>query len=801
MSRAFFPSPLNICRAMLFLSVVQLSACGSYEERAKSYYQHGLQLLAAHDYRRAEIELRNAVKYDKNLLPAWQGLAKAAELAHDWNNLLPALHNILALDPKDVAARVKLGQLLLAGGDFDEALQFVNDAKEADKHADLLALKAALLLKLNDASGAVTEAQAALKIDPDDADASLVLATDRFNRGDTKGALEILNSKPVTQRSGTAVDIFKLRIFEKTQDLQQAEALLKKLIGANPKQIAFEKELIRLYLSQHRDADAEKEQRAIVAADPTNVETELDLIRLLQTIKGPVAARQELVALINAGGNTFPYQLLLAQLALVQGNSSEGIGLLKKLVSSESSPDHVLTAQVTLAETYLSLGQTTEAEPIVSDILSKDSRDTRGLKLRASIRMDRGQVEDAIADLRQALGDQPQATDLMLMLAIAYERSGSIDLAKNEFADAMRVSNFDPTVSLNYVAFLRRRGNISSAEDVLADLASRWPKNVQILSALAQVKLLNHEWNGAQELAETIRSIDSNPIMADELLGAALAGQNKYDESIAAFQHAQAASPPSAQLMYALVRTYLRAGKKDRAVSFLQEVLKADPANAEAYVLLGSVQLASKSLEQARQSFSMAIEKQPENAMGYKALSDFYLAQGNNSEALEVLRDGLKKQPGSIALHFGLAGIFERTGDYGAAISEYETLFKKDPGSIVVINNLASLLADQRTDQASLDRARTLAATLQDSPLPQFKDTLGWVSYREGDYGMALPLLEDAAAALPQIALVHYHLGMAYVASGQSGKASDEFRLALEQAPDHELAQKIHAALRKIGTQ
>ena len=115
------------------------------------------------------------------------------------------------------------------------------------------------------------------------------------------------------------------------------------------------------------------------------------------------------------------------------------------------------------------------------------------------MRLDAGQLDLAIADLRQALNDQPRATDLMVMLAIAYEKSGTVDLAEKEFADAMRVSNFDPTVSLGYVAFLQRRGSVSRAEDVLVDLASRWPKNVQVLSALAQVRLSRQEWVGLRK--------------------------------------------------------------------------------------------------------------------------------------------------------------------------------------------------------------------------------------------------------------------------------------------------------------
>jgi tetratricopeptide (TPR) repeat protein len=120
---------------------------------------------------------------------------------------------------------------------------------------------------------------------------------------------------------------------------------------------------------------------------------------------------------------------------------------------------------------------------------------------------------------------------------------------------------------------------------------------------------------------------------------------------------------------------------------------------------------------------------------------------------------------------------------------------------MIISNNLASMLADHRTDKASLDRAQTLAASLRKSQVPQFKDTLGWVNYRQGDLKAALPLLESAATELPNIALVHYHLGMSYLGIGQPAKASEQFKLALNRAPDIDLEAKIKAELKNIVTQ
>jgi tetratricopeptide (TPR) repeat protein len=75
--------------------------------------------------------------------------------------------------------------------------------------------------------------------------------------------------------------------------------------------------------------------------------------------------------------------------------------------------------------------------------------------------------------------------------------------------------------------------------------------------------------------------------------------------------------------------------------------------------------------------------------------------------------------------------------------------------------------------------------------VPDFKDTSGWIAYRQGDFRAAVPLLEEAAAAHPELAAVHFHLGMAYLAIGGSDRASEQFKLALDEDPDSELMAKM----------
>ena len=73
-------------------------------------------------------------------------------------------------------------------GNVDQALDLANAAIELDsRNPKALAFKAAVLLKLKDSVGAKREAQAAADIDPANAEALIVLASERMMAGDTRG--------------------------------------------------------------------------------------------------------------------------------------------------------------------------------------------------------------------------------------------------------------------------------------------------------------------------------------------------------------------------------------------------------------------------------------------------------------------------------------------------------------------------------------------------------------------------------------------------------------------------------------
>jgi cellulose synthase operon protein C len=778
---------ISIClQTVAILSIVGLSGCGSPEQRAQDYYERGMALIAKNDDLNARLELLNAVKYKADKVEVWRALAGIDERTNAGTQAqFLDLRRIVELDPNDIDARLRLVRIMVAGGGAEAALKILDVAKEGDKpNANLHALKAAILARTNDPAGALREAQRAMEIDPNNAEAVGYVAARKASGGDPDGALKLLDGLRPDPKDETRVAVEKMEILLRKGDLQKAEPLLRKVIAQDPKQPAYRNQLIQVLIAQRRFDDAEKELRSRAEADPADSKAGLDLVRFLISVKGPEAARAELDARVKAGGDVFDYQMALAQLEATQGKADDATQLLETLAKSATTPARKATAQLVIAEIYLGKGNLAAAEPVISEILAADRRNVGALRLRASIKIDKGDIDGAVADLREALNDQPKSADLLMLLAVAYERGGKPELAERQYADAYKSSNLDPAVALRYVAFLQRKGDLSHAEDVLVEVAGRSPGNVQILSSLAQIRLSRKNWTGALAVADAIGRLGDKSGLADQIRAAALAGEDKVDESVSAMEAAHNAAPDSVGPVVALVSGYLKQGQQNKAMALLQEMKNKFPGNAQLLVLTGQALVAQNKDDEALQSLKAAVAQQPKDPIGYNALYEFYIRKKNLDSAMDVIQAGLHELPDNLNFRLALAGLQIQKGDNNAAIAAYESILKDQPKSIVAINNLVSLLLDNRSDKDSLDRALVLSDELKNTNVPQFQDTFGWAQYKRGDYKAAISILENAVLKIPSLAAVHYHLGMSYKAAGATDKAAEQFKAALGLEPD-----------------
>jgi cellulose synthase operon protein C len=785
---------------MVVLSMVGLAGCGSPESKAQSYYDRGMALIAKNDDLNARMELLNAVKYKSDKVEVWRALAGIDERTKA-QSLFTDLRRIVELDPNDLDARLKLVRIMLAGGATDAAQKMLDVAKEGDTpNANLHAVKAALLARTGDPAGALSEAQRAMEIDPNNVDAVGYIAARKASEGDADGALKLLAGLHPDPKDETRVTLEQIQILLRKGDMKTAEPLLRALIAQYPKQAAYRYQLIQILMAQRRFDDAEEQFRARVETSPADSKAGLELVRFLIAIRGQEAGRTELAARIRAGGDVFDYQIALAQLEVGEAKVDEAIQLLQTVAKSATTPARKATAQLNIAEIYLAKGNVAAAEPVIGEILDADRRNVGALRLRASIKIDKGNIDGAVADLREALTEQPKSADLLMLMALAYERGGKPELAERQYADAYKASNLDVNVALRYVAFLQRKGDLSHAEDVLTEVAGRNAGNVQILSSLAQIRLSRKNWAGALAVADVIGRLNDKNGVADQIRSAALAGENKIDESIAAMENAHKAAPDQAGPVVTLVAGYVKQGHPDKAMALLQEMTNKFPQNAQLLVLTGQVWAAQSKDDEAVQSYKAAVAAQPKDPIGYNALYEFYDRKKNWDAATDVIQAGLREQPGNFNFRLVLAGVQIQKGNNDAAIAQYQDILKDQPKSAVAINNLVSLLLDNRSDKDSLNQALALSDELKNANVPQFQDTFGWAQYKRGDYKAAVSVLENVAEKAPNLAAVHYHLGMGYKATGEMEKAKEQFKMALELEPDGStLKQSIRAAMVEVS--
>lgn len=783
-------------RLVATTTVLLVAGCGSPEHRAQGYYESGMALIEKKDDLGARLELLKAVKYKSDKVEVWRALAGIDERTKA-NSLFLDLRRIVELDPNDLDSRLKLARMMVGGGAAEAALKVLDAAKEEQPSAPLHALRSIILLRTSDNNGALREAQRAYEIDPGNLDAASLLASKKLADGDPDGALKLLDAVNASPNDETRISLQKMQIYARKGDLAKSEDLLRKVISLNPGEAAYRAQLIQFLVGQRRFDEAEKEFRARVEANPADSKVGLDLVRFLNSVRGADAARKELDARIKSGGDVFDYQIALAELDFSQNKVSEATQALQALANAAASPEKKVAAQLKLAEMYVSKANIAAAEPVIAEILAKDRRNAGALKLRAAISIDRGQFDSAISDVREALNDQPKAPDLLMLLAVAYERVGKNELADRQYADALKASGLNPDVALRYVAYLQRTNDAARAEDVLVEVAGRNPNNVQVLSSLGQIRLTRQKWPEALAVADAIGRTADGRVLAEQIRASAFAGQNKMDESVAALERARQAAPEAVQPLAALASAYVRLGKPDAAITMLKDMTKRFPGNTQFLLLLGQAQLATNNEVEATQTFKEVVAQQPKNPASYTALADLYTRQKKFDAAENILAAGLKELPGDAALRLSAAALQILRGNHDAAIAQYEAILKDQPNSVVATNNLVSLLLDYRSDKESLDRAFALSDGLKNLSVPQFQDTVGWAQNKRGDIKGSVATLEAAAAKLPSLAAVHYHLGMSYAAAGQPDKSAEELKKALALEPDGTaLKESIRAALK-----
>ena len=384
----------------LFL-LICIASCSSPEEMAEKYYEKGMALLEK-DPDKAKLEFQNALQIKKNMTKAMYGIALVAEQKGDWKATFGLMNKVLQQDPKHVGALVKTGQLLLAGGKLDVALERSNRALQLDKNnVPALNLHAAVKLKLDDSKGAIEYANLALAKDPGNQDAYVVLASERLLAKDETKAIEYLDKALAKDEKNLSIHLIKIKALENLSRTKEVEQNLQKVIKLFPDSAYARKTYAQFLLKFERKDEAEQQLRAIAALAPKDIQAKLDVVKFLIATKGAETGRRELEGFVKKEPENYELAFALVNLYRAQKNQTDEDKLLNQISQKAGDTTNGFKARGLIAYKLILAGKKVEASKLLNTILEADKTNQQALTLRANLAIDAKNYDAAIADLRE----------------------------------------------------------------------------------------------------------------------------------------------------------------------------------------------------------------------------------------------------------------------------------------------------------------------------------------------------------------------------------------------------------------
>lgn len=206
---------------------------------------------------------------------------------------------------------------------------------------------------------------------------------------------------------------------------------------------------------------------------------------------------------------------------------------------------------------------------------------------------------------------------------------------------------------------------------------------------------------------------------------------------------------------------------------------------ADADYRAGVAALSRNDLRAARGDFENVVRLAPAAEQGHSALGAVLIRTGEPAAGIRELEKALAMHPGDASAQQNLALAYEQIGHAARALPwfakvEANARAQKLPLSPEFLAAYArSLAAAHQLSAAAATMKQAMAKAPQNA---EFADELGSIYAQEQDWPNAQQAFHTALQINPQMAMVHFHLGMTFEAQQQPGAAA-ELKQAYALAP------------------
>ncbi len=509
-----------------------------------------------------------------------------------------------------------------------------------------------------------------------------------------------------------------------------------------------------------------------------------------------------------------------------------------------------------LARLYVVSHDSNGAEQAYKAVLAIDPNDDDALTGLASVYADRGDLANAIATLKQAAEDNPDATRVTT-LAELYEQDKQFSKAADAWKEALPLTNDNKEVRKHYAMMLEASNRTDELLKAVQDLAVDDPQNADYQLEIAGIYQHKHDYANAEIALAKAEAIDKSPrvgLAKAELLAA----EGKPQDAIAIVQgvldqtkrtqYTDQDRKDRVNILTALAQFQKDAGKTQDAVVTLRQISDLEPAAAsEVEIRVIALLLGAKDLKGARQAADAALRKFPndrgvivEHASLLSELGEYDAAikeirslpdaakdqkmllfiagvqekakrYADESKTLDTLEGLSTSEPEKSTVYFQRGAMFERQKNYEASEQQFRKAIAADPKNAQAMNYLGYTFADRGVRLEEAQQLISKALDL-DPDNGAFLDSLGWVDFRLNHLDQAAEELRKALSsdATEGDPTVHDHLGEVYFKQGKIKEAVQQweaavagFRNALpsEQDPEElaKVTKKLESAKVKVA--
>ena len=578
--------------------IATLPACARDPQALKrKYVAAGDAYIAQKKPREATIEYTLALRSDPKAGEVHFKLAQVYEALSELPHAISEYIRAADLLPDNAQAQLKAAAYLLRARQFEDAKTRARAALKVDpRNSEALVILGNALAGLENLDGRWRQTIGPLRSDPARSQTYLSRGRLQTMRGSRSEALAAFQQAVAVDKS-PETHLALANFYWSIGQMDAAETSLKDALALNPDDVAVNQALAGVYLNAGRTDDAERHLLTTVRV-ANDAQSRLTLADYYLFSRRPDQALKVLAPLAEHPDTFAVGKTKMGIVELVTGHGEKAAALVEEVLAREprNAPALALKVHILLTKHQINEALETSNAAVNADPSLLQAYFARARALRA-----KGDLEKARRALDEVVRRDSGAVEALLELSDLHLTRGEIDTAI-QFARQAVAAN--PTYLSSRLAVVRallvRKDDLPRASAEVKLLLAAYPNQPEPYVASGTVAMLSQDRSAARRAFERALEIQPQAIDALQQLVALDIQDKRPQDALQAVTGALKRAPDSPRVLFAAADTYRALGDAAKSEETLKKIIQVDPSNMNAYDALARLYLSQRRVSDAR---------------------------------------------------------------------------------------------------------------------------------------------------------------------------------------------------------